>query len=106
MKKYVIFLLVGMVSLLGCAQPFVPSALTVTLETPANGSTVSSLTPILTWTSGTGDASYRVQVASDGNFQNLRGLLLLLHRQSLVLVPSWLTPPLMMYRGREGLTIP
>ena len=71
MKKYVIFLLVGMVSLLGCAQPFTPSALTVTLETPANGSTVSSLTPILTWTSGTGDASYRVQVASDGNFQNL-----------------------------------
>ena len=71
MRKYAILILVALVSLLGCAQPLAPSAPSVTLETPANGSTVSSLMPILTWTSGTGDASYRIQVASDSSFQNL-----------------------------------
>ena len=67
-RKYAVFLLVGMVILLGCAQPSAPA---VTLETPANGSSVSSLTPILTWTSGTSDATYRLRVASDNSFQNL-----------------------------------
>ncbi len=66
--KYLMFLLVGMLSLFGCAELSAPS---VTLEAPANGSEVSSLPPVLTWTSGTSGVTYRVQVASDNNFQNL-----------------------------------
>ena len=68
MRKYLLFLLVGMVSLLGCVQPVAP---TVTLESPANGSTVASLTPILAWSSDRVDASYRLQVATDSNLQDL-----------------------------------
>jgi hypothetical protein len=46
MWKYLVFLMVGLVTLLGCVQPRGP---VVTLETPANGSPVASLTPILAW---------------------------------------------------------
>lgn len=66
--KYLIFLLVGMLSLSGCAAPL---ALEVSLEAPANGSTVSSLTPILAWASNYADASFRLQVSTDSNFQDL-----------------------------------
>jgi len=41
------------------------------LEKPANGSTVTSLTPILAWSAITSGASYRLQLASDANFSNL-----------------------------------
>ena len=68
MRKYAIVLVVALVALLGC---FPVPTLTVTLESPANGSTVDSLTPILAWTCSESGASYRIQVASDGNFQNL-----------------------------------
>jgi len=68
MRKYAIFLLVILVSLLGCAQP---SVSVVTLESPANGSSVSSLTPILAWESVGENVSYRLQVATDGDFKNL-----------------------------------
>ena len=68
MKKYAILLLVVLVALLGCAPP---AALVVTPGSPGNGSTVDSLTPILAWTCSETGATYRVQVASDGNFQNL-----------------------------------
>ena len=68
MKKYAILLLVILVALVGCAPP---AALVVTLESPGNGSTVESLTPILAWSSSETGVTYRVQVASDGNFQNL-----------------------------------
>ena len=71
MKKILIPLLVGMVALLGCTTPAAPAVPAVTLQSPANGSTVSSLSPILTWTASTSGASYRVQVANDNNFQNL-----------------------------------
>jgi len=70
MRKYAILLvvaLVALVALFGCAPP----PLVVTLQSPANGSTVDSLTPILAWTCSESGASYRLQVASDGNFQNL-----------------------------------
>jgi len=68
-KKYAVFLLVGVVIMLGCAGPIV--APTVTLQSPLNGSTASSLTPILAWTSNYADASFRLQVSSDSNFQDL-----------------------------------
>ena len=68
MRKYAIILAVALVAFLGC---FPVPTLTVTLESPANGSTVDSLTPILAWTCSESGASYRIQVASDGNFQNL-----------------------------------
>ncbi len=71
MKKILIPLLVGMAALLGCITPAAPAVPAVTLGSPANGSTVSSLSPILTWTASTSGASYRVQVANDNNFQNL-----------------------------------
>jgi hypothetical protein len=69
MRKYAtvaVFLVVALVALFGCAAP-----LAVTLQSPANGSTVDSLSPILAWTCSQNNASFRIQVASDGNFQNL-----------------------------------
>jgi hypothetical protein len=68
MKKYAMLLVVVLVALLGCVPP---AALVVTLDSPGNGSTVQSLTPILAWTCSETGATYRIQVASDGNFQNL-----------------------------------
>jgi len=67
-RKYAIFFLVGIVALLGCGEVLAP---TVTLETPGNGSSVSSLTPILAWNCNYADASFRVQVSTDSNFQEL-----------------------------------
>ena len=52
----------------GCLTP---SPLTVSLASPANGSTVLSLTPTFTWGGGAGGATYRLQVAGDINFQNV-----------------------------------
>jgi len=71
MRKYAIVLLVGMVALLGsaCGEPVPLPA--PTLEAPANGSTVTSLTPILAWSASTSGATYRLQVANDANFSNL-----------------------------------
>jgi hypothetical protein len=71
MRKYAIVLLVGMVAILGsaCGEPTPLPA--PTLEAPANGSTVTSLTPILTWSASTSGALYRLQVANDANFSNL-----------------------------------
>jgi hypothetical protein len=66
--KYLIFLLVGMLGLFGCGEAL---ELNVSLETPGNGSSVSSLTPILAWNCNYTDASFRVQVSNDSNFQEL-----------------------------------
>jgi hypothetical protein len=71
MRKYAIVLLVGMVALLGsaCGEPVpLPAPM---LQAPANGSTVTSLTPILAWSASTSGATYRLQVANDANFSNL-----------------------------------
>jgi len=70
-RKYAAFLLVLLVGLLGLSGCGEGVALTVTLETPANGSTVSSLTPILAWNCNYSDATYRLQVSQHGNFQDL-----------------------------------
>ena len=69
MKKYAIVLLVAILCLVGCTP--VQPALSVALASPENGGTVSSLTPILAWTSSGGATSYRLQVANDVNFSNL-----------------------------------
>ncbi len=72
MKKYmkylVILLLICAVSLLGCNEAPTPE---VSLETPANGSSVTSLTPILSWNYEYADASFRLQLSTDSSFQNL-----------------------------------
>ncbi|MGD9116487.1 MAG: hypothetical protein PVJ61_04835 [Dehalococcoidia bacterium] len=72
MKKYIsvilALLLVATLSLVGCNDKETP---TVSLETPANGSSVTSLTPILSWDYEYSNASFRLQLASDGSFQNL-----------------------------------
>jgi len=54
--------------LLGCTPP---PALTATLQSPANGSSVSSLTPILAWSCTQPDATYQLEMATDSNFQDL-----------------------------------
>ena len=46
-------------------------ALTVSLASPADGSSVLSLTPTLMWGGGSGAATYRLMVAKDSGFQNL-----------------------------------
>lgn len=48
-----------------------PPRLTVSLASPANDSTVLSLTPTFTWGGGSGAAIYRLMVAQDNNFQSL-----------------------------------
>jgi hypothetical protein len=87
MKKYlsylVILLLIGTVGLVGCKDKVTP---TVTLETPANGSSVSSLTPILSWDYEYADASFRLQLATDGSFQDL------VKDQSGISSPSYTVP--------------
>ena len=66
-SKYLIpLLLVALVALVGCTPQ-----LEVTLQSPGNGSSVSSLQPILAWGCNEPDARYRLQVASDSGFQNL-----------------------------------
>ncbi len=71
MRKYAILMVVSLVALVALTGCLPPPTLTVTLESPANGSTVDSLTPILAWTCSESGAEFRIQVASDGNFQNL-----------------------------------
>jgi uncharacterized protein (DUF2141 family) len=71
MRKYGILLVVALMALVALTGCFPPPTLTVTLESPANGSTVDSLAPILAWTCSESGAEFRIQVASDGNFQNL-----------------------------------
>ncbi|MCD6567768.1 MAG: hypothetical protein J7K94_03420 [Dehalococcoidia bacterium] len=73
MKKYVLMLLVAALTLFsfaGCSLiPTNPPQ--VALQSPSNGSSVSSLTPILAWNCNETNVSFRIQVASDSNFQNL-----------------------------------
>jgi len=68
MRMLAILALMGTLALSGCVQS---AALTVTLNTPTGGSTVSTTTPTLAWSSsGTADY-YRLQIAADSNFQNI-----------------------------------
>jgi hypothetical protein len=61
-------LILLVILLAGC---LVPPQLTVSLASPADGSTVLSLTPTLMWGGGGGAATYRLMVAMDNNFQRL-----------------------------------
>lgn len=72
-KRIITVLLVaGMLALLGFAcggpPPPIPAP---SLQAPSNGSTVASVTPILTWSPSVSGASYRLQVANDNSFSNL-----------------------------------
>ena len=60
--------LIAVLILSGCAEP---APVPVTLTSPEDGSTVSSLTPVLSWAGSTADTTYRLFVASDPNFQVL-----------------------------------
>jgi uncharacterized protein (DUF2141 family) len=66
--RYLAFLLVGLLALSGCGGQL---AVEVSLESPANGTTVLSLTPILSWNCNYADASFRLQVSSESSFQDL-----------------------------------
>jgi len=60
-------LLIALVLLSGCGGK---QSAAIELSTPQDGSTVTSLTPTLTW-GGPAGAVYRLLVASDGNFQEV-----------------------------------
>jgi len=68
MRYWAAFLLIVLIALSGCVS--LP-ALTVTLETPTNGGSVPSLTPMLAWSCSGPANSYHLQVASDANFQSV-----------------------------------
>jgi hypothetical protein len=67
MRHYLALLLIILVLLAGCA----PAQLTVKLASPVNGSSVSSLSPVLVWGGGESGTIYRLLLAKDSNFQNL-----------------------------------
>lgn len=54
--------------LAGCIAP--PPVL-VSLLSPDDGSTTTSLMPVLSWSGGTADITYRLMIATDSNFQEL-----------------------------------
>jgi hypothetical protein len=68
MRTILAVTLILVLSLAGCLAP---SNLNVTLASPANGSTVLSLTPTFTWSGGGAAADYRLMIAADNNFQNI-----------------------------------
>jgi hypothetical protein len=68
MQRLFVFISVIALILAGCS---VPTPVAVNLSAPADGSTVASVTPVLSWTGGTADTNYRLAVASDVNFQGL-----------------------------------
>src|SRR4030043_688058 len=68
MRSFLTILALSIFLLAGCLMP---AKLTVSLASPANGSTVLSLTPTFTWGGGGGAATYRLMVALDNNFQRL-----------------------------------
>ncbi len=68
MRCFAVFLVICLVTFSGCVPP---PTLTVTLETPANGSTVPSVTPMLAWSCYGPANSYHLQMANDANFQSV-----------------------------------
>jgi len=67
--SYRAIVLLMLVVLVGCIPPL--PAPSVALETPADGSTVPSLTPMLAWSCSGTASSYHLQVATDSNFQGV-----------------------------------
>lgn len=68
MKKIFILLLCIMLLAFACIPSPEPE-LGVSLVTPTDGSMLSSTTPVLSWNGIGGPTSYRLQIASDSNFQ-------------------------------------
>ena len=64
-------LTVALLSMLLFAGCLAPSNLSVSLASPLNGSILLSRTPTLTWGGGSSAATYRLQIATDINFQFL-----------------------------------
>ena len=69
MRRYFAVFLILLLLIPGCVVERLP--LTVTLASPSDSSTVISLTPTLSWGGGSKDATYRLMVATDSNFQNV-----------------------------------
>jgi hypothetical protein len=68
MRTYLTSTLIFVLLLAGCLAP---PGLSVSPASPADGSTVLSLTPTFTWAGGGAATTYRLMIASDNNFQNL-----------------------------------
>jgi len=70
MKRIIVAMLLILVLSFACA-PAPSSELGASLATPVNGSKLSSATPVLSWSGIGGPTSYRLQIASDSNFQQI-----------------------------------
>ncbi len=70
MKRIITALLLIIVSSFAC-MPTPSLELGASLETPVNGSILSSTTPVLSWNGLGGPNSYRLQIAPDSNFQQI-----------------------------------
>ncbi len=70
MKKVIVTVILILGLSLACVPAPEPD-LGASLATPTDGSALSSTTPVLSWSGIGGPTSYRLQVASDSNFQNL-----------------------------------
>ena len=68
MQRLFFAVLIAVMLFAGCVPP---APVAVTLTAPEDGSTVASPMPVLSWTGGTADTTYKLAVASDANFQNL-----------------------------------
>src|SRR4030043_1793036 len=68
MRSCLTVLLIFSLFLAGCLMS---PGLAVGPASPADGSSVLSLTPTLMWGGGGGAATYRLMVATDNNFQRL-----------------------------------
>ncbi|MBM3148524.1 MAG: hypothetical protein FJZ88_00650 [Chloroflexi bacterium] len=69
MKALVTLLVVPLVLFVSGCVP--PTPIAVELETPSDGSSVDSLTPVLAWSCTAVATSYHVQIAEDTNFQTI-----------------------------------
>ena len=70
MNKFAALLLIIFTMSFACVPASAPE-LAVSLATPTDSSEVNSLNPVLSWSGLGGATSYRLQVASDSNFQEL-----------------------------------
>jgi len=68
MQRLFVFISILALMLVGCSGP---SPVAVNLTAPADGSTVPSVTPVLSWSGITADTVYRLAIATDSNFQGL-----------------------------------
>jgi hypothetical protein len=67
MRRLSFCILIISLILAGCVGPALAP---VSLASPADGSTVNSVRPTLSWGGGAAHSTYRLSIASDSNFQN------------------------------------